>query len=431
MICDGDKCIVGFNQEFKVYTVKKGKSARFKKHDFNWTGCIGQPYGLTWLIEKRELKVESENSTESISKILSNIDSALDNRNQNDTNKDSASMEQMRDEILKLREAGESNDTILEKVIEKNKNFESKFRLTQEKFIQAKQKKHGGRIQILRPTQKLILKQLLSREQNTSSMDVQTLSMMLNLSNVHANSNILVCESAAGILTGAVMARQLSAGKGCLVSVFNGQLGDTPALHGCTTYGFDDDVWSKMYYYPSRCLGKAVLEGTFENQPLPNLEIEKNLENETKENGNDENEGEPEAKKSKLSKEQLENIRIERKRKRIEKYAKSIEHLKNGMDGLLLATKNHPIMWLFMLIRFVKSGRPFTVFCERREPLIECFVRLHDERKATNLQISDCFEREIQVLPERTHPLVMMPGNRGYILSGITVTESSENKMES
>ena len=121
----------------------------------------------------------------------------------------------------------------------------------------------------------------------------------------------------------------------------------------------------------------------------------------------------------------------ERKRKRIEKYSKSIEHLKNGMDGLLLATKNHPIMWLFMLIRFVKSGRPFTVFCERREPLIECFVRLHDERKATNLQISDCFEREIQVLPERTHPLVMMPGNRGYILSGITVTESNDTKMES
>ena len=36
-------------------------------------------------------------------------------------------------------------------------------------------------------------------------MDVQTLSMMLNLSNVHANSNVLVCESSAGILTGAVM----------------------------------------------------------------------------------------------------------------------------------------------------------------------------------------------------------------------------------
>ena len=106
------------------------------------------------------------------------------------------------------------------------------------------------------------------------------------------------------------LARQLNAGKGCLVSIFNGQLGDTPALHGCTTYGFDDDVWSKMYYYPSRCLGKAVLEGTFENQPLPNLEKETNA---IKENENQENEGEPEAKKSKLSKEQLENIRIGKK----------------------------------------------------------------------------------------------------------------------
>ena len=53
-------------------------------------------FRLTWLIEKRELKVENEKSSESISKILSNIDSALDNRNQNDTNKDSASMEEMR-----------------------------------------------------------------------------------------------------------------------------------------------------------------------------------------------------------------------------------------------------------------------------------------------------------------------------------------------
>ena len=38
-------------------------------------------------------------------------------------------------------------------------------------------------------------------------MDVQALSMMLNLSNVHSNSNVLVCESSAGILTGAVMGK--------------------------------------------------------------------------------------------------------------------------------------------------------------------------------------------------------------------------------
>ena len=29
-----------------------------------------------------------------------------------------------------------------------------------------------------------------------------------------------------------------------------------------------------------------------------------------------------------------------------------------------------------------------------------------------------------QVLPERTHPLVTMPGNRGFILSGIKVIDN-------
>ena len=65
----------------------------FRFFELRTNFCI---LSLTWLIEKRELKIENEKSSESISKILSNIDSALDNRNQNDTNKDSASMEEMR-----------------------------------------------------------------------------------------------------------------------------------------------------------------------------------------------------------------------------------------------------------------------------------------------------------------------------------------------
>jgi len=39
------------------------------------------------------------------------------------------------------------------------------------------------------------------------------------------------------------------------------------------------------------------------------------------------------------------------------------------------------------------------------------------------LSINTVFERRIQVLPERTHPEVQMPGNRGFVLYGITVDE--------
>ena len=88
----------GFVREFLEFSNEYLILRIFRFSEFvgssNWWHCC--IFRLTWLIEKRELKIENEKSSESISKILSNIDSALDNRNQNDTNKDSASMEEMR-----------------------------------------------------------------------------------------------------------------------------------------------------------------------------------------------------------------------------------------------------------------------------------------------------------------------------------------------
>ena len=53
----------------------------------------------------------------------------------------------------------------------------------------------------------------------------------------------------------------------------------------------------------------------------------------------------------------------------------------------------------------------------------ECFLKLNEKKCACNLFVTTVFERTVQVLPERTHPEVHMPGNRGFILHGITVLE--------
>ena len=52
--------------------------------------------------------------------------------------------------------------------------------------------------------------------------------------------------------------------------------------------------------------------------------------------------------------------------KRIAKYQQSIDLLKKGTDGLIVSVKQHPLPWILMLTRFMKSGRPFAVFCERQ-----------------------------------------------------------------
>lgn len=44
--------------------------------------------------------------------------------------------------------------------------------------------------------------------------------------------------------------------------------------------------------------------------------------------------------------------------------------------------------------------------------------------KATHMELSDSWLREYQVLPERTHPTVMMDCHGGYLLTGITVTHA-------
>ena len=155
------------------------------------------------------------------------------------------------------------------------------------------------------------------------------------------------------------------------MAIFNGQLGDTPTFHGVQPYQFDDDSWNRMSYYPSRCLGEAALKGQFENQ-VYSPDSEKVIENP------------PAAKKAKLTPEEIENKRIgwyfflyrksnkllERKLKRIAKYQQSIDLLKKGADGLILSVKQHPLPWILMLIKFMKSGRPFSVFCERQAGVI-------------------------------------------------------------
>ena len=73
--------------------------------------------------------------------------------------------------------------------------------------MRAKQKRHGGRIQILAPTERNVMRQLLSRDQAASSMDVQAMSMCINLSNVHANANVIVVEHGTGTILGGVMGK--------------------------------------------------------------------------------------------------------------------------------------------------------------------------------------------------------------------------------
>ena len=57
----------------------------------------------------------------------------------------------------------------------------------------------------------------------------------------------------------------------------------------------------------------------------------------------------------------------------------------------------HPTPIVMMLLETIAISRPFVVYCEHREPLMELFVTLTVNEKAINLQLTETFMRYLQV----------------------------------
>ena len=73
---------------------------------------------MTWFIENRGLHIETDYKVQNtVEKLLLDKESAIDNRNQFDRNKDAEQMAKVRKDVESLRESGASQDAILATVI--------------------------------------------------------------------------------------------------------------------------------------------------------------------------------------------------------------------------------------------------------------------------------------------------------------------------
>ena len=90
-------------------------------------------------------------------------------------------------------------------------------------------------------------------------------------------------------------------------------------------------------------------------------------------------------------------------------------------DSLIIASKYHPKKVLLSLFEYLSDSRPFVVYCQYEEPLMECYVTLKDMRCAVNVELTETWCRNMQVLTDRSHPEIVMSATGGYLLRGIKV----------
>lgn len=431
----GDYVVLKRGDIFKAVQIQPKKKVIFEKQWFFLDNAVGQLFNTTFDIAGGNLQPKKTSETEGSS---DSKEAGVDNRNIVD---DGKSQKLTRDDIEILKEQGLKGQEIIQQLIDNSSTFKDKTEYAQDKYIKKKKKKYENSVTILKPSCRILAMMYHGREPGKiCHLRYDTLAQMLTLANIHAGSKYLVFETCAGLVLGAVMERM--GGYGSVVQMYPG---GGPVRAGVDSFGFPAHFHDTLHEFPISHVN-ALLAGTLNttnkdtaDEQLTNAEEEQRqpeaehqgspeeLSMETTTADNDSQDpGEKDKEKRKEAKEQEKKQRQDEKRKKLAAAAAQLEG-KNA-DGLVIASRFHPCPVLMGLLPLLAPSRPFVVYSQYKEPLVECYAKLKEQGGTVNLQLTNTWLRHYQVLPNRTHPVLLMSGGGGYLLSGTTVASASQSK---
>ncbi|XP_023656130.2 tRNA (adenine(58)-N(1))-methyltransferase non-catalytic subunit TRM6 [Paramormyrops kingsleyae] len=423
IIKEDDFVVLRRGDVYKAVQIQKKRKIIFEKQWFFLDNAIGELYGTTFdVVSGGSLHPRKAKRAEVSAEIK---EAGMDNRNIVD---DGKSQKLTRDDIETLKEQGLKGQEIVQQLVENSTTFRDKTEFAQEKYIKKKKKKYESAITILKPSARIMALMYHGREPGKICyLRYDTLAQMLTLGNVHAGSKVLVFETCAGLVLGAVMERM--GGYGSVIQMYPG---GGPARAATDSFGFPPRFQQTLHEFPL-CKVNALLAGTLSldeeakgaageasSQPGAALGDREEGRAEDMETRATEPESEnKEKERAKESKAQEKKAKMEERRKKLSAAAALLEG--RNADGLLIASRFQPCSVLLSLLKLVAPSRPFVVYCQYREPLIECYSKLRELGGVINLRLSETWLRQYQVLPNRTHPVLLMSGAGGYLLSGTTI----------
>ncbi|XP_076611801.1 tRNA (adenine(58)-N(1))-methyltransferase non-catalytic subunit TRM6 [Chaetodon auriga] len=430
-IKEGDYVVLKRGDIFKAVQIQPKKKVIFEKQWFFLDKAVGHLHSTTFEIVSGSLQPQKLKSAESTADAK---EAGTDNRNIID---DGKSQKLTRDDIETLKEQGLKGQEIIQQLIDNSSTFKDKTEYAQDKYIKKKKKKYENTVTILKPSCRILAMMYHGREPGKiCHLRYDTLAQMLTLANIHAGSKVLVFETCAGLVLGAVMERM--GGYGSVIQMYPG---GEPVRAGVESFGFPAHFHDMLHEFPI-CHVNALLAGTLdttakdpsadsqqsimaaeEKQNMPEAEQQAGSEEQSMEassgaDGTNDQEKENKEKRRE-AKAQERKMKLEEKRKKLAATAALLEG--RNADGLVIASRFHPCPVLMGLLKFLSPSRPFVVYSQYKEPLIECYNKLKELGGTVSLRLTDTWLRHYQVLPNRTHPLLLMSGGGGYLLSGTTV----------
>lgn len=336
------------------------------------------------------------------------------------------------EDIDEMRRQGATGEEIVEALIANSATFEKKTSFSQEKYKLKKQKKYAPKVLLRRPFARSICEAYFKKNPaRIGFLRVDTLSLLLSMGNVAANSDVLVVDMAGGLLTGAVAERLGGTGYVC-----NTCIGDSPyPMDIVRIFNFSNEICKRIVRASVSDLTtqSETSEQSDQLESACNMEIQSNEQMSSSVSMED---------ISLSSENGVSDLILEASHSPVNNVSKSHkagekasqETLKlwkeNGFSSMIVvAPELDPWSLVKDLLPLLSYSAPFAIYHQYLQPLATCMHSLQVRKMAIGLQISESWLREYQVLPSRTHPCMQMSACGGYILSGTrTATNASSRK---
>lgn len=386
MIQESDYAFFKKGEFMKIFQVKLNKPVMIDKFKCRFDNLINQPYGFEYEIKEQQFILKPPTVTDEKKR----VEIVKDNRNLLDKNEN---QKLTKEDIEQMRETEDlTGNEIVEKLIENSASFANKTEYSQEKYIKKKKEKYLAQYKILKPSIRYLCEYYAmgNNKRKILNMRMDTIAQILTYSNIAAFRNVMVLESTKGLLLAAIVERLAGFGKIVNFSPNGSHIStketldymNFPAEYTNIVYNFPLEKADKYQQYVEDLQQKIVIGEN--NEPYKAKQTQK-----------------------------LETAKI------VSELFKDKE-----IDCLVIASKFRPLPILERVIDYMGSNKYFVIYSAIQEPLIECHTYLKQNRRAVHMELCDNWLREYQVLPERTHPKVMMDCCGGFLLTGITVTEA-------
>ncbi|KAI0368838.1 Gcd10p-domain-containing protein [Pilatotrama ljubarskyi] len=355
----------------KDATVNLGKFGSFYANEL-----VGQPFGLTYEIVDKRLKVLPPRPLQEVE----------DTEATNELINDGQFVQPLTvEEIEALKKSGLHASEIIKKQIEQHANYSLKTEYSKEKYKKRKEMKYSKSFSVIEPTMFNVCEYWFNKDQNRlRDIRPDSLAQMMNLANIRPGGRYIAVDDASGVVVSAILDRL--GGQGRLITICD--VDSPPAYPVMVQMNFRKEVVTPTM--------ASLNWATADEEYTPIIASTEPPAGKFKSDG--------------------QRARLNKRKVASDALMQTREELFSGeFEGLIIASEYDPHSIIEKLYPYLAGSASIVVHSPHVQVVTNLQNQLRDLPGYLGPTVTEGWLRQYQVLPGRTHPMMNGSGSGGFI----------------